>query len=410
MVRPLFSLARRVLDEACGVRSGLLPPWQWVEPTAADLPGFHNVFIVGDSESTKEASAGGLGRRLPDAVAAAIGESLERYCASQVSLPRRQSADVAAADRLSFQLFSPAQRAASDFPWPDSDGPGLWLAPVFRLRDQACRWAPESLVGLGPRAGVAQLPSFSSGLAAHTDRSQALLNATLELLERDALAVSWVQSLSAPLTPLGAQDLESVHALGGSVEARVLTQAWNPCPVVAVAGQLPLRGVPRFAFGVACRPSLAEATERAYLEWVQGVVFAGYQLADQPTLRLPDPLDLTDFVDHSAFWARHPALWQDAPLRASATVVTKASSLVGTAAMQLEALMHALHRSGIDLYYRDLTLPDVAALGVTVVRVLSPDLVPLHCDERWPFLCASDRGRYPDQAFGRRNPLPHPLG
>lgn len=84
---------------------------------------------------------------------------------------------------------------------------------------------------------------------------------------------------------------------------------------------------------------------------------------------------------------------------------------------KLRQLVGQLAAAGIHTYYRDLTPVDVREAGLTVVRVLSPDLSHLHGDERMPFLggrLADVSWRYPellrqpDLPFP--NPFPHPLG
>ncbi|HVK20856.1 MAG TPA: hypothetical protein VM677_05800 [Actinokineospora sp.] len=81
----------------------------------------------------------------------------------------------------------------------------------------------------------------------------------------------------------------------------------------------------------------------------------------------------------------------------------------------LSALVDALTDADVRLAYRDLTTPELAAVGLHCVRALSPDLTPLHPDHRWPHLggrAAELSWRYPHlsphTAFP--SPHPHPLG
>ena len=76
--------------------------------------------------------------------------------------------------------------------------------------------------------------------------------------------------------------------------------------------------------------------------------------------------------------------------------------------------MTALGRAGVRTCYRELTTPDARQLGLRVVRVVAPELTPLHHDHRWPFLggrTADAEWRYPDarhRAGDRPFPSPHP--
>src|SRR5271156_5768337 len=87
---------------ACGFRAGIVPPWQAIELTFADLEDVHNVFIVGDTPSTKEASRG-----------------------------------VAREDR---PLFLREQYDAPGFPWPDVKPDDALYAEAFSALDNRPRW------------------------------------------------------------------------------------------------------------------------------------------------------------------------------------------------------------------------------------------------------------------------------
>jgi ribosomal protein S12 methylthiotransferase accessory factor len=272
---------------------------------------------------------------------------------------------------------------------------------------------------LGSRITPARLPSTSTGLAAHGSRFLALLRALEELLERDALTVTWLNGLPGRELTLPSAYTEPVLRLAGEVCAFDFTQIWNPHPVVAVCGHLPLRGWPRLSFGIACRPSLVEAAESAYREWFQGVLFVGYHRSENPDQRLERPTDVRDFIQHGVYYADKPADWAKVPLlraKASGRSVSMEAPSGMKPAHMVAHLHGALAAQGIRVFYRDLTPVDVARLGVTVVRAVSPDLSLLHADERTPFLGGRVRDiawRYPDLAPTRDcfpNPLPHPLG
>jgi ribosomal protein S12 methylthiotransferase accessory factor len=69
----------------------------------------------------------------------------------------------------------------------------------------------------------------------------------------------------------------------------------------------------------------------------------------------------------------------------------------------------------VRLAYRELTTPEPRTVGLHVMRVLSPDLTPLHADHRWPHLggrTADVRWRYPWAPTSTIYPSahPHPLG
>jgi len=161
-----------------------------------------------------------------------------------------------------------------------------------------------------------------------------------------------------------------------------------------------------------------EAIEKAYLEWIQGCIFAGFQRHYQPELKFKKTSELKDFDAHAVYYSLYPEEWKKVPLlkkkRERATKIYPMVQVKATE-IQMSDLLQRLKTEGIRLFYRNLTLPDVAQTGLKVVRVLSPDLSLLHGDENIPFLGGRIRDvewRYPE--FSEKdlcfpNPYPHPL-
>ena len=441
MVTPL-SLA--LLRKATHARCGLLLTPQPALTQACDVAGLHNWAVPADATEAWQSVSGAVAWQTQAAQAGAIAEGLERLAAAQVPLVLRTRAQLreagtaadAMVDETRFALYSAAQRAAQGAVWPMSAHDDDLFAQVHRLRfgeAPSSVWVPQELVGLGPREGMARMPSTSSGLAAHRDSVHgpwlALLRATQELLERDAFAVTWLHGLGGREVDVPAPWRQRAHALGGTLRAFDLTQAWNPHPVVALMGGAPMEGAPRWVLGLACRATLPEAMEKAALEWAQSLAFAGYMLRERAGELPREAADLRNFDEHAAFYSLRPELWHGMPLLAHARPLQSAAFTqanegaagqgidadLRAAKPQLQALAQALQHADVDLLYRELTTRDVGAAGLRVMRVLSPQLAQLHADERAPFLggrTADWRWRYPDaQAHGPfPNPMPHPLG
>jgi ribosomal protein S12 methylthiotransferase accessory factor len=422
MTRELLS--QRLLHDAASLRCGLLSPPQVITAQACDLPDIYNVAIAQDAVNLWQTVSGAVGYQLVDAMAGAIGEGLERYAAANGPMVLRQRAEIPATERLdenAFALFANEQYTP-DFPFPKQRSNDDLFACVYSLATNAPRWVPQELVGLGPRSGVARVPSTSSGLAAHRDASSgpwlAILRAAQELLERDALTVTWLNGLGGREIALDDARAEQVTKRAGQVHVFDLTQAWNPHPVIAVAGSIPSEGAPRYCMGIACRATQAEALDKAWLEWAQALTFADH-MRRQRVAELPrEPAALRKFDEHAAFYTLRPELWTHTALiahRQPWTANHSSTELAQLPQQQLDTLWRTLQRAGIDLLYRELTTVDVAQAGIRVMRVISPQLSLLHADERAPFLggrCRDVEWRYPGArthtAFP--NPLPHPLG
>ena len=428
-------LSRHLLDRAAGTRCGLVLPAHGVEPQACDTLGplldgltLANAAVPGDPVNAWQTVSGAVGVDEDAARQGAIAEALERLAAARVDLPLRTRASLDPALRLdeeAFALFSPAQRHADGFPWPMVRRDTDLFAPVHHLGDNRERWVPQELVGLGPRAGDARMPSTSSGLAAWRDAADgpwlAVLRAAQEVLERDALAVTWLNGLGGRRLDAPARWQDFVAERGGELAVFDLTQAWNPHPVIAVAGGMPCQGRPRHVLGIACRATAGAALHKALMEWAQSLAFAAHLAARQSGSLPREPERLRRFDEHAVFYTLRPELWRQTALLAHAESAGRAAPApvadegIASPAEAVHGVVEALGAHGVDLYYRELTTVDVAACGLRVVRVLSPQLSGLHADERAPFLggrCGDVAWRYPGSTRHTvfPNPLPHPLG
>ncbi|WP_313347008.1 YcaO-like family protein [Stenotrophomonas sp.] len=431
------TLSSHLLHGAARPRCGLVRPAQLIEASACDWTGplfegrrVHNAATPADPANPWQGVSGAVALEADAAADGAIAEALERLAAAQAGVEVRRRVALTPAQRLdesAFALFSARQRATPGFPWPMPECDDDLFAAVHALDDNRMVWVPQELVGLGPRRGQARLPSTSSGLAAWRDGRDgawlSLLRAAQELLERDALAVTWLNGVAGRRIALPAHWHAHVDARGGELQAFDLTQHWNPHPVIAVAGGVPFEGRPRYVLGIACRADPGEALHKALLEWQQALTFAAH-LSGRESARLPrEAAALRSFDEHAAFYTLRPDLWPQLPLLKAAGDSTLPLPPPGTAVRpaapraiaELDLLRRRLGSAGIALYYRELTTSDVAAAGLRVMRVLSPHLSGLHADERAPFLggrCQDVAWRYPGVPHSGAfpNPFPHPLG
>lgn len=411
MAAAMVTLSDTLLAGAANNRHGVVLACQTVPTAPADLPGIFHAVVPGSRVDDWPAAAGGVGRTRSAAENAAVGEALERYSASVCNLENASGRQPAL--RIEeFSLFSEQQRRAGDFPFADLYDGSLPFARVHSLWDNSEWWVPSALIGITGHPAV----STSNGLATAASPAIALLRALQELIERDAFMVSWLHSVHGRRVALDERYTLPVHERGGEVNCVDVTPSYSPWPVAVVGGSLPLRGRPRIALGSACRETWAAAVEKAYLEWAQGTVFVSAFLAAHKDLKYRDGRDVHNFQDHAAYYSVVPGEWDRVPLFKGREVAAPVDAEAGDGWGTLRRGIEKLHDAGVRMFYRDLTSIDLQQLGLWTVRVLSPDLTPLHFHEPWAFLGGRTREvewRYPwvDRSRLRfPNPLPHPLG
>lgn len=369
-------------------------------------------------ESPWESAAGGIGTNEDDAKLAAIGEAIERYCATIINLPLKQKISIAEtkrADADEWCLFTPEQRDNPDFPFGNIYSDSCMYTNVYNFQNNNELWIPHPFVALRDdyQTGI----PTSSGLAAGPSAYQALLRAIQEIIERDALMMTWLHSVPARAIQIPKNYLEKVRSLHGDVWAFELTPAYSPFPVIAVAGGIPKRGKWRYSLGVACRDTWKAALDKAYLEWNQGVLFAGIYDKYVDTSYIKDPLKVKSFDEHAIFYTLYPEKWHSLPMFKNKDKIHKVAvaGRTMTTEQALKATKSAFAKMGIRLYYRELSTIDADQLGLHVVRVTSPDLAPIFAHQEWPLidkLNSKLMSRYPwaSNSLEFPNLMPHPLG
>lgn len=393
------------LDLAIGWRAGAAMSVEEVPTRLADPP-IHQ--YAATERIDAGTPAGGAGRTHQDARAAAIGELLERYAGARCPVPviTRAEADARVLSLEEFSLHSPEQRERPDFPLADDYRRDAFTR-VWNLLDNTPAHAPTALVSTDPAHGHL---ATSSGLAAAPTMVGALLRATQELVERDALVTTWLHGIAAPRVRVR---LPLARAIGADVTVLDITPAYSPHPVALVAGSSPIEGRPRRAVGLACRSDWDAAVAKAEVEWAQSLAFVsarGSEVSERP-----EPDEVTSFDDHALFYSARGDLWDALPAFRGPECAAREPARQTSDAAQLHELVTALADAGVEVWYRDLSMRDTLACGVKVARVLAPQLVGIHCDHRWPHLGgrASDlQFRYPGatSATGFPSPYPHPLG
>jgi ribosomal protein S12 methylthiotransferase accessory factor len=372
----------------------------------------------------------------PDAArarAAALGDAIERYSATFVPRERLVRTTAAALGRRAvgperFALFHPRQHEARGFPFQQF-GRETRLAFVegFSLADREPAFLPAQLVYLGtPSAGDARIGyPTSSGLACGPTLEEATLAALLELVERDAVMIQWSNRLSPPR--LDWRDdpeilaLERRHFAPSRLRYSVLDGSKLSGLPVAIAVVHGPEGEPAsLAMGAGCAPRVAQAWLKALSEAFSVYRWLCTKIAQQPVLAVPAAELICSFDEHMLFYGdvanARLAAFLDASPKASPTAGI--AELTGaTPRALIEELLDRVARIGTSAYAVDVTSPDVASLGLHVVRALVPELCPLdvvhaarYLGGRRLYHAAFDAGLADAPLrFEDVNPLPHPF-
>lgn len=324
-------------------------------------------------------AVGGAGWTDRDAELACIGEAIERWQTHPLPRDRRTRAAFsrwtereAAIDPASFVRFHPDQHALPGFPYEalTAETELDWIACRVLGTGEVC-WAPADLVFLDMRPGVMPRfgPTVSTGWAAHRDPQSALRAAVHEVIERDAVVGAWWGRYAVHELPVELDERLARPNLRWRW-FRIATPHARHVTLATVEGEDREGYV--FAIGSACRGERGASLEKACLEAVQGRHYARHLLATAPPADPP-----RSFADHAVFYSRFPARLRDTCL-ASADRAARDD----TRDQPFAELVANLPR----VAFRLATPPALVDHGVTVMRVIMPELQPLHGDHELPFL------------------------
>ncbi|EXG80502.1 YcaO-like family protein [Cryptosporangium arvum] len=431
----------RVVAALVDERTGIL---RRVErrPVPAHVPRSFTLVrsVIADSSAFSDwvSDTAGAGYTFGDpdaALAAAVGEGIERYCAHLIPpglrVARHRDVDGDAIDPATIALYSRDQYAQPGFPFAplDADTVTEW-ADGADLLDRRPMAVPAALVWPGHHrlADRPLAPVLQAGLAAGPTRQIAEQHALAEVIERDAMTLGWTGR--AGLRPVEPPPWLSRLARGPHrrLEASFLAFP-NEFDVPVIGALLSDPETGRLGLGTGCRSGPVAAALKALGEALQLLLLLGEY--DDPAgpfaaaARHPtSPLspwradrsylaqrrdDLRDVVDYGAHLqlALDPAYQKRfADELAEAVRDRTPWALPDEDTGDTPDLVRRSAERGHRPVSVDLTTPDVRSAGLTVVRVVVPGLYG-NAAAGLPFLGGERMRRALNGRPYRALPLPH---
>ncbi|WP_338848167.1 TOMM precursor leader peptide-binding protein [Massilia sp. W12] len=369
---------KHLVNPVCG-------PLAYLHPMPRRHSGLRKVYVAGYLVSPQQMPAdnsfdkicAGKGQSDEQARASALCEALERYSGVYQGdeLRRRASlADLRAegAQALHFnelQQFSARQYAMREqinaatqdrrrqVPQVFTEETEIDWTPAWSLLTRSQVWLPLTYcyAEAPPASGSAYGIHNPNGAAAGNGLEEAILQAFLELVERDATAIWWYNRLALPQIDLASfgdpyflRLQQEYAALGWRLWALDLTHDLGISVCAALAYK---ESSGRYAIGFGCHLSAHLALQRALTEV--------NQLFDPEDEKL-QPWDATLLGD--------PAFLQGQGVHQAAQL----PSCGGKDLLQdLEFCLDACRKAGLDFLLLDKTRPDI---GLSVVQVAAPGL------------------------------------
>jgi ribosomal protein S12 methylthiotransferase accessory factor len=361
--------------------------------TGPAAPGL--VFIGGEIDPTRiegllaepgTLSLAGAGRAIEQAMAACLGEGVERL--SQFERPDEAIVNAGVAEigaRAGEQMRAWLDRHRHDLGWEENRAldwvPGICLAdgePVLVPAD-LCLRRPRDRRALGLTSPL------STGCAAGPTPEAARLRALLELVERDAVALWWIGGRRALPLALEAPALQgAIELIAALRQGRPERTSWllditTDLGIPSVAAVSVDADGSGLACGFAARLSLPEAARSALLEMCQ-MELANLIVETKRRARGESALNPVDrnHLRRARLNVDSCALLHPQGLPAAPVEIPDAPAAQG-----IRTIAGRLSLIGADAYLVDLTRP---VFGISVAHAVVPALQPMPSTLRSPRL------------------------
>jgi ribosomal protein S12 methylthiotransferase accessory factor len=379
--------------------------------------------------------SGGASSRREIAVAKAVGEAVERYCAAlhdreECPLASFESAPFKCVDPASFALHSPEQYQQPGFPWvPFTSSTSIRWTPARDFLSgetvhvpAAFVWIPYTFAQSAGDSPVGQ--PISTGLACHSTPDMATLTALYEVVERDCFTIFWQAMISPPqirIATVSAKILDLVRRFELTGDRVLLFDItldngiW--CFLSVLVSEAPER--PAFVFAASANLNPEYAAIKALEELAHTLQYSQVLMDNRALVSRDNGWEgVRTQKDHLSFAGCHDNRDSFDFMTASQARHSFDEYNNRSADNALEDTMEATRRielTGHRVLVADVTSSDIASLGLSVCRVLVPGYHPLFIGHANRALGGRRLYEVP-QRLGhagiapgcRDNPAPHP--
>jgi len=367
-------------------------PW----PASGQDPAFYYYQAAVHLPRNQIALTAGVSTNADHAKVKAVGEAIERFCAATFRDENHFFGSYLdyqdfAVRPSSFALFSDQQYQDPSFPFqPFTSQSQIHWTPCRHAKTGSRHYLPACSVFVPYTFRVSQgevpvMQPVSTGLAAHKTFAEAALHATLEVIERDCIAITWQARLSRPKLDLSTLEPEHLDAmerfarLGYDIQ---ILSIRNDLPIPVFMGVMRNERPEYPPLVVSAAAHLNPS--RAVMKCLEELALMERAMkATMPLERKPGPADFRhirtfydqlqiwtdpDFADHAAFLAESDVYIQLRDIPNGEMNVPEES---------LKYVIDCMDRIGYDLYLKDLTIPYMENLGWKVVKAVIPGFHPV---------------------------------
>lgn len=335
---------------------------------------------------SREVSSGGLGVNESQKIAmtSCLAEALERYCMSYVpqneiikdkkeNLKKEYIFD-------NYFLYSDNQYKELDlFLNPNSEN--IEWTKIYDINDKEnFKYWPASLIYLPFDLNKTVAETTSTGMAAGFTLDECFQSGLLELIERDALMINFMQRLNPPeinIKSINGNNKKLIKMIEKEYNIKIY-KLYSDIRVPIYLSIIYKSEKNNIHYGIGACASLD--SDCAINKSLKECLFTYFYSLNIMDVRQDNPNKIKTLYEHFLYYQGenfNQLLFDSKKINYEKEKIT------------FDKLLKELKKINIDVYYKELTTDDIRKTGIKVVKVIAPSLIDLNKSHLYPRLGAT---------------------
>ena len=324
---------------------------------------------------SREISSGGLGinENKKIAMTSCLAEALERYCMSYIpkkeiirdvkeNLKKENTFD-------NFFTYSEEQYNKTDLFLNPNKEIIEWTKIYNIDNKQTFKYWPASLIYLPYDLNKTVAETTSTGMAAGFTLDECIQSGLLELIERDALMINFMQRLDPPeinLETLDEKNLKLIKIIQKEYDIKIY-KLYSDIKVPIYLSIIYKNEKNHIHYGIGACANLN--SDYAINKSLKECLFTYFYSLNIMDVRQEDPKKIKTLYEHFLYYQSN----NFNKLLFNSKVIDYKREVTS-----FNDLIKSLKLQNIDVYYKELTTDDIKKTGIKVVKVIAPSLIDLN--------------------------------
>lgn len=359
-------------------------------------------------------------------------EALERYCTvvfnpDAITVATRQELGDSAIDLEKLPRGRKEEyRHPYTFLVPPNNSAEMRWVQGYSLISGEPKWVPMGMVYISSAhyyRGEAFYPPITTGSALAASYEQAIISGTQEVIERDALTLTWLHKLPLPQIDVSDfNDPDFTERMRRLEEAGVKQYFFNATTDLGVSTVYALQVNPHSNVAVVVMAATRLDPREAIVKVIDETASSRYaleKLVQEPRRYNPENFhSFTRLTDGAVYYCDAQNLSDFDFLiknKRTCTIADMPNLKTADVEADLRRLVDLFQAQQLELVVVDITVPEIRQMGFYVVKVIVPQLLPLTTNYNLRYLAsqrlyeAPSRMGYGAKTYDQINPLPQPF-